>query len=243
MIATLNDHLLKLYGPRGWWPISLFTADADPLSPNSSLSKSPYHIGDYSYPKNDNQRLEIAFGAILTQNTNWTNVTKALGNIFESGNFSESKINQISQDKLGKIIKSAGYFNQKSGYLKNFCAYLAHTPFSKIQKMTLDQARGELLGLKGLGPETADCILLYACGHVSFVIDAYTQRFLMALGLANDKSSYQNMQKLFTQALPPDLTTYQELHALLVTHGKYFYSKKPYGISDPLLHLAKKGLF
>ncbi len=242
MIATLNDHLLKLYGPRGWWPISLFTAlPSQSLSGQTTSNSSPqYHIGDYSYPKNDNQRLEISIGAILAQNTAWTNVTKALKNLFESGYFSVEKINQISQAKLGEIIKSAGYFNQKSAYLKNFCSFMAETSFTTLQEMPLAQARAELLLLKGIGPETADCILLYACGHPSFVIDAYTKRFLISLGLANEGTSYAQMQELFLGSLPPDLSLFQELHALFVEHGKAFYSKKPYGLNDPLLHLAKK---
>ena len=230
MIDTLYDQLLKLYGPRGWWPISL-----SPNKPNSL----PYHQGDYSIPTNDLQRLEIAIGAILTQNTAWTNVQKALDGLAAADLFGVEAITQAATADLSLAIRSAGYFNQKAGYLQEFVGFLAQQPFSQLQQLPLSEARKALLSVKGIGAETADCILLYALGHPIFVVDAYTKRFLQAMGLVGERASYAQMQEIFHQAIPPHLQQYQEFHALLVEHGKRHYSKRPYGLEDPLLKLVQ----
>ncbi len=229
MIDTLYDLLLKYYGPRGWWPISL----------SNPLPRHPYHVGDYTFPKNDAQRLEIALGAILTQNTAWKNVTQALADLSQGGLFSVSALLDTDLTPLGQAIRKAGYFNQKANYIKAFVEFLQQHPFGKLAEMSVSEARAKLLTVKGIGFETADCILLYALGQTVFVVDAYSKRFLRHLGWISPQATYAQVQSLFQQALPLDLPCYQEYHALLVEHGKGYYSKKPYGLGDPFLKLAQ----
>jgi len=224
MIVTLYDQLLKSYGPRGWWPISL--CFPSPLQ--------GYHPADFSFPHNDQQRLEIALGAILTQNTAWTNVVKALQQLAQRGLFGLQALQAAPAQEIAQAITPAGYFNQKATYLKAFAAFLQSHPFARLQAMPLPQARKALLGVKGIGPETADCILLYALGHPVFVVDAYTRRFLAGLGWLAPQAGYAQVQELFHQGLTPNLNQYQEYHALLVEHGKRHYSKTPHGQNDPL---------
>lgn len=206
--------LMKEYGPQGWWPLSCLQRNG-----------CSYHKGDYSYPKNSKQRFEICVGAILTQNTSWKNVEKALLNL--KGNIDAKKIVSMSPDKLAELIRPAGYFNQKAKKLKIFSKF-----FLNLKKTP---SRDELLSIWGIGPETADSILLYAYNIPSFVIDAYTKRFLIKLKLADEKTSYDDMKKLFEKVVKKEFKVYQEYHALIVEHAKRYYSKKPYGKGDWIL--------
>lgn len=188
-----------------------------------------YHPGKYDYPRTDEERFEICIGAILTQNTAWKNVEKAISNLYEKiGKITPEKILALKQEELAKIIKAAGYYNQKSTYLHHFANY-----YQRARGTT--PTREELLALKGIGKETADSILLYAYQQPTFIIDTYTKRILIKHGYANERSNYDEMQQLFLKQLPKDVNIYQEYHALLVEHAKKHYQKKPYGETDQLL--------
>lgn len=192
-IAEKYEELLKLYGARGWWPLL-------------DLS-GRYHPGDYSYPKNQKQVFEICVGAILTQNTAWKNVEKALLN---SRNYLDpKKILNLSQAKLAKLINSAGYFNQKAKKLRFFTEFF-------IDLDGKAPTREELLGIWGIGPETADSILLYAYKVPTFVVDAYTKRVFPEF----KDLSYDAIKACFEEYLVSDYTLYQEYHALIVEHAK-----------------------
>ncbi|MBU2514901.1 endonuclease III domain-containing protein [bacterium] len=228
-IEDVFQRLMEHYGPQGWWPIVL-TEDGK----STRRSAGGYHAGDYTYPHNDIQRLEICLGAILTQNTNWNNVVTALKNLKSSGSFSFAKLVTIEENDLARQIKSAGYYNQKAGYIKNFIRYLKQNPFSHEKHQETSILRKNLLQIRGLGPETVDCILLYAFNRYSFVVDAYTQRILGKLRIIENNTKYEFVKERFESSLPKDLFIYQEYHALLVEHGKRYYSRKPYGEGDPL---------
>jgi endonuclease-3 related protein len=169
----------------------------------------------------------ISIPKILTQNTAWPNVEKALLNL-EGIHCLEPK-NILSEDKkkLLSAIKPAGYYNQKLKKILIFTKF-----FVKLNRRT--PKREELLELWGIGPETADSILLYAYKIPTFVVDAYTKRIFTNLGMIKKNSSYDKIKNLFEKNLNPELVLYQEFHALLVEHAKRHYSKKPYGSKDPL---------
>ncbi len=229
-ICTVYDILRKAYGPQGWWPI-LFTRN----SGEKSSHFNGYHPGDYDYPKNGLQQLEICLGAVLTQNTNWKNVLLALGSLASSGLLSLERLLEAKNDQIALAIKSAGYYNQKAGYIKNLVLFLDDFPFDKLKRYSKDATRQKLLEIKGIGPETADSILLYSLKKNSFVVDAYTTRILSCLGIISPKLNYGSIQELFESSLKNDLIVFQEYHALLVQHGKEYYSRKPYGKNDRLL--------
>ncbi len=207
-----------------------------------------YHQGDYAFPKNDQQRFEICIGAMLTQNTNWNNVVKALMSLQEADLLSIEKLQSAKIDQIAVAIRSAGYYNQKAQYLKNLVYFLSDFTFAEQESFSLENLRGKLLKVKGIGPETADCILLYAFNRCSFVVDAYTMRILGCLGVipSDPYPSYATVKQLFESSVRKDPILYQEFHALLVYHGKKHYSKKPYGKEDRLLIIStaeKEGLF
>ena len=223
----LYQLLMCRYGPQGWWPLH--------ISEEGEFDRIGYHPEAYDYPTNDRQRLEICIGAILTQNTNWKNVVKALLQIGLYDLLSLEKLFTLPQSELADIIRPVGYCNQKAGYLKNLSRFLLDTPFEELMAMSTGIVRRLLLRVKGIGRETADCILLYALRKSSFVVDAYTTRVLWQLKLIDTGMHYGKIKHLIESAIDPNLILYQEYHALLVTHGKRYYSKKPYGNSDPIL--------
>jgi endonuclease-3 related protein len=186
-----------------------------------------YHPGEYSYPKTDKQRFEICVGAILTQNTAWSNVAKALINLKKLNAIDARKIKSMSVEKLKAVIKPAGYFNQKAKKLKFFTDFYlglkGNTP-----------TREQLLSVWGVGKETADSILLYAYKVPSFVVDAYTRRIVINLRLVNQKAGYEEIQELFEKNLRKDYKIFQEYHALLVEHAKRHYGKKEDYANCPL---------
>lgn len=216
-LTHLYEKLYDLYGPQGWWPILHHNG----TNPTKTGSHSGYHVNDFSFPRNENEKFEIAVGAVLTQNTAWTNVELALTNLSNAGVLHSPELLLNAEiDQLKEAIRPAGYFNQKSNYLRNLASFfLSNEPFS----------RKNLLSIKGVGEETADAILLYACGTPSFVIDAYTKRCLTTHGILTGNEQYRYIQSLFHESIKPDVDIYQEYHALFVEHGKRFFSKKPYG--------------
>jgi len=232
LLNRIYNILLRKYGFQGWWPL-LRCKGANPTKTGSIKG---YHPKDYSYPKNDKQRFEICIGAILTQNTSWPQVEKALINLKKIDAINPKKIKEIEIKKLCNAIKPAGYFNQKARKIKEF------TDFYLSLKNRIP-ARDELLMVWGIGPETADSILLYAFKMPEFVVDAYTRRIFSNLGFIKKNSSYEEIKKLFENNLPKNLKIYQEYHALIVEHAKRYYSKKPYGKNDLLLKEIKTKSF
>jgi endonuclease-3 related protein len=170
--------------------------------------------------------LEISVGAILTQNTAWSNVEKAIRRLKENQVLSVKALRRLSLGQLAQFIKSAGYFNVKAQRLKNFISFLQSRYGGSLNKMFRQDTsplRAELLSVNGTGPETADSILLYAAKKPVFVIDAYTKRIFSRHGVMAYENSYDDFQQLFMKRLPPDVPLYNQFHALLVYIGKDFW--------------------
>ncbi len=170
---------------------------------------------------------EIIVGAILTQSTAWTNVEKAIAKLKGERLLSPAPMRRVSLQKLASLIHSSGYFNQKAQRLKRFLAFLAQ--YGTLERMfqePTEALREKLLGIKGLGPETTDAILLYAGGRPVFVVDAYTRRILSRHGWQGEKATYGETQSLFESQLPRDVQLFNQYHALLVNAGKNFCKKK-----------------
>lgn len=204
-IHLLYHVLLQHYGPQGWWP-----------------GDSP---------------LEIAVGAILTQNTNWQNVSLAIAHLKQAGLLTAAALHEMPEAELAAYIRPAGYYNLKARRLKNFLALLFDRYHGSLEQMAAAPwplLRAELLTVKGIGPETADSILLYALEQPAFVVDAYTFRILSRHGLAADPCSYEELQAIFTAALPAEVALYQEYHALLVRAGKDCCRPRPRCTACPL---------
>lgn len=210
-LMDLYQELLAGYGEQGWWPL----LEHPGSNPTKTGAVQGYHPGEYEFPKNDAQRFEIMCGAVLTQNTNWQNVEKALLQMQKEKAIDPAYILNVSEDKLQELIKPAGFFRAKSRYLRN----LSHFFLGLAGKIP---SRKDLLKVKGVGEETADSILLYAYNQQEFVVDAYTRRFLSTNGLMAEalKCSYAKVKKFCVDNLPQDLIVYQEFHALVVEHNK-----------------------
>ncbi len=221
-IYELYQKLFHLYGPQGWWPI--LNKDGEVL----------YHPSDYTFPRNEAERFEICLGSILTQNTTFTSVVASLKNLQTLDALSIDGMKSIDLERFKKAIRPSGYFNQKSEYIFTFIAF-----FESLQGSV--PTREALLALKGIGEETADSILLYAYNQFHIKVDAYTKRLLVHLGMVDEKAKYAKIKQMMEGALQEYvddnnelLKAYQELHALIVHHGKQFYSKKPYGVGCTL---------
>lgn len=183
------DLLLDQFGKRQWWP------------------------GDTP--------LEVSVGAILTQNCSWRNVEKAIDNLKTHGMLDIEALYLIDEEKLAEIIKPSGFYNIKSNRLKAFVKVLAEEydgRFEVLRKYETQELRAKLLGIKGIGPETADSILLYALEKPVFVIDAYTRRFIVNHRILDARMdlTYSGLQQFFMDHLPKDTYLYNEFHALIV---------------------------
>ena len=211
----INEQLTEIYkllsdcfGPRHWWP------------------------GETQF--------EIITGAILTQNTNWANVEKAIANLKSAHCLTPEKLHNLTDVQLAKLIRPAGYFNIKAKRLKNFLTWLfenyAGRP-ANLETLSTDRLRAELLSVNGIGPETADSILLYAFNREIFVVDAYTARIAVRHGLIESGADYEQLQYLFESNLPGDAKLFNEYHALLVSLGKNFCKPKPICAGCPLENL------
>ena len=185
-IRKLFDVLLDYYGPQHWWPCQ------------SGL------------------RWEIIAGAILTQNTAWINVEKAIGNLFATDVMSPERVLATPDTELQELIRPAGFFTQKCAYLKAMAAFMLERESAFEQSVDVWALRKELLSVKGVGRETADSILLYAFNKPVFVIDAYTRRIAQRHLHLDGTLQYDTLQKIFMDALPPDVVLYNEYHALIV---------------------------
>ena len=186
------------YGPRHWWP-----------------AETPF---------------EVVIGAILTQNTNWSNVEKAIANLRAAGVLTSASILALETAELEDLIRPSGFFRQKAERLQLFCRHLRErhaNDLARLLDQDLEPARAELLSLKGIGPETADSILLYAGERPSFVVDAYTGRLFGRLGLLDGTEKYAEIRAMFMNGLPIDVDLYNEYHALIVIHCKDFCRKRP----------------
>ncbi len=179
---------------------------------------------------------EVIIGAILTQNTNWKNVEKAIANLKAHKLLSPKAILDIRNSKLENLIRSAGYYKQKAKKLKAFVRFFLREYSGSIRKMKRVD-RSELLKVHGIGPETADSILLYALDKPSFVVDAYTRRIGNRVGLFKF-SDYHEIKEFFEKNLPKDLEMYKEYHALLVELGKNFCKAKPICKNCPIIEFC-----
>lgn len=190
-------------------------------------------------------QFEVIVGAILTQNTAWTNVERAIANLLGAGILSPAAIENVPLRRLERLIRSSGYFRQKARKLKAFCEVL-RVEFGGSLKRMFDtptlELREKLLGVFGIGPETADSILLYAGGHGVFVVDAYTKRMLLRHGWAKENTKYDDVRWMFERQFPGNAERFNEFHALIVTTGKnYCRTKDPLCDRCPLGRYLEEG--
>jgi len=197
-LLSIYKKLSNYYGSLHWWP-----------------AESPF---------------EVIVGAILTQNTNWNNVEKAITNLRQVDVLTLEAILQLDRETLEQLIHPSGFFRQKAERLQLFCQHIKdhhNGNLDHLFQQPLESVRSELLQLKGIGPETADSILLYA-GHLpSFVVDTYTCRLFGRLGILKGDEKYDEVRELFMTNLPQENSLYNEYHALIVHHCKKFCRKKP----------------
>jgi endonuclease-3 related protein len=190
-------------------------------------------------------QFEVIVGAILTQNTAWTNVERAIANLHSAGLLSPAAIEKVPLGRIERLIRSSGYFRQKARKVKAFCAFLRAEYGGSLKRMfgtpTL-VLRERLLGVFGIGPETADSILLYAGGHAVFVVDAYAKRILLRHGWAGENARYDEIRWMFERQFPGNAERFNEFHALLVTTGKNFCrTKEPLCDRCPLGRYIEEG--
>lgn len=189
-------------------------------------------------------KIEVIIGAILTQNTAWRNVEKAIRNLKKEKMLRSSRLFDISEKKLAALIRPSGYYNVKAERIKIFLKFLNvcyNGSIGRMFKTDLYQLRKELLALKGIGQETADSILLYAGGKPVFVVDAYTKRVLLRHGFIGQKADYKEIQSLFMNNLPEDTGLFNEFHALIVELGKSICkTKKPLCNICPIRSMRRK---
>jgi len=197
ILLEIYRRLFDCYGPQHWWP-----------------GETPF---------------EVMVGAILTQSTAWQNVEKAINNLKSAGALSPEALRQQSAEEIARLIHPCGYYNAKTRKLKALIDWLGagNDNLERLFATETDELRKQLLAVHGVGPETADSILLYAANKPVFVIDAYTRRTLMRLGLARGKSAYDDYQQLFMRNLPSDTQLFNEYHALFVRLGKTVCRKQP----------------
>jgi len=172
---------------------------------------------------------EIITGAILTQNTSWANVNKAIANLKSADCLTPEKLHHLDQTQLAQLIRPAGYFNVKAKRLKNFVNWLFtnyNGELTDLESIDTGRLREELLTIKGVGRETADSILLYAFDRPIFVVDAYTARIIFRHELISPEADYEQLKELFESSLPADTQLFNEYHALLVKVGKEFCRPK-----------------
>ncbi len=164
---------------------------------------------------------EVMVGAVLTQNTAWTNVEKAISNLKQSDSLTLESILALSDEALAKLIRPSGYFNIKAKRLKNLCLWIAENGGeTKLVGLATGTLRSSLLQVNGVGPETADDILLYAFERPVFVIDTYTRRLFATLCLIQGSEPYEELRQNFEEELEPDIGLFNQYHALIVRHAR-----------------------
>ncbi len=219
--------MAKAYGPQGWWPVqcerSSFT------NPTGVLEQDGYHPGQFDFPRTRRGRWEICCGAVLTQNTAWTNVRKALAGLRTADLVTPERLLAAPISAVSEVIRPAGYFNQKSGYLSAIAGWFIDNDRALAQversRIVLETTRPGLLKVRGVGPETADSVLLYAYALPTFVVDAYTRRIFSRLEIIDDDWNYERIRTLFEAALEQGsvkatVEYWQQAHALIVEHAK-----------------------
>jgi endonuclease III related protein len=226
MRARLLDvfgRLLAAHGPRRWWP----------------GAETPF---------------EVVVGAILTQNTAWVNVEKALDRLRAAGALSVEQMRVLPEPELAELLRPSGYFNTKARKLKAFIKMLDTDHGGSLERLLalpMEELRARLLATWGIGPETADDIVLYAAGLPSFVVDAYTARVFTRLGIvpvptpgarnAERPPGYEDWRRMFMQHLPPDAPLFNEYHALIVAHGNQTCRPTPRCSGCPLIEICPSG--
>jgi len=198
VLVKMYERLLRTVGPLHWWP-----------------GESPF---------------EVIVGAILTQNTSWANVEKAIGNLKKAGILNPPGIRGLDRNELAQIIKPSGFYRLKASRLKRFVDFFYDEfdgDVSRMKSHDLGYLREGLLKVDGIGPETADSILLYALGKSIFVVDAYTKRIFSRHNLISEKWSYEDIQGMVMEELGGDGRIYNEFHALLVFLGKHWCRRIP----------------
>lgn len=208
-LAVLAERLYAAYGPQGWWPLLEHRGS----NPTLTGRLTGYHPGDYSFPRTEAQRFEICCGAILTQNTAWPNVEKALQALALHGLLAPREMVSVDEARLQQAIRPSGYFRAKARKLRAFCEF-------DLRLSGRPPSREDLLQVWGVGPETADSILLYAYAQTEMVVDAYTLRVLRHHGYQRRELSYAAAKAYCQRNLPRSLRGYQEFHALMVEHAK-----------------------
>ena len=204
-LTAMYEAMLAACGPRHWWPART--------------------------------TFEVCAGAILTQNTAWRNVRRAIDNLRRARCLSLAAMRRIPTPQLAELIRPSGYYNMKAQKLKNFIAFLDANhrgSLARLFKLDVPDMRRELLGVNGIGPETADSIILYAAEKPIFVIDAYTRRILSRHGLAQHGADYDDLRMLFESHLPADTALYNEYHALIVFVGHHWCKRNPLCDECPL---------
>ena len=199
VLLGIYNQLLAHYGPQDWWP-----------------AQEPF---------------EVIVGAILTQATAWGNVEKAIANLKRAEALSPEELRQMPLPELSRLLYPCGYYNAKALKLKSFAHWLGihyADDLNKLFATDIYQLRQQLLSIHGIGPETADSIILYAANKPVFVIDAYTRRIINHVGLATEGSSYSAYQALFMDNLPADTQLFNEYHALLVCLAKDVCRSRPF---------------
>ena len=221
---SLYTRLLAAYGAQGWWPLpSKATA--------RGFDQRGYHPGSYSWPRSAQGRFEVILGAILTQNTAWTNAEKALQRLQQAGMTMPEHLVGCPLGRLSRLVRSSGYFNQKAKKLKAVATAFRSPAALRPQAAP---SREQLLALWGVGRETADSILLYAFGRPVFVVDAYTRRIFTRLGILEGNESYDRIQDLFHRRLHRRAELYSEMHALIVEHAKRHCRARPLCAGCPI---------
>ena len=204
-LLEIYERLFHAFGPQHWWP--------------------------------GRTRFEIIVGAILTQNTSWANVAKAIANLNDAEALDPTTLHELDLDRLQTLIRPAGYFRLKAKRLRNFTQWLFDeydSDLKRLDEIDTRRLREELLSVSGIGPETADSILLYALDRPVFVVDTYTARVAIRHQLIDPDITYDQLQDLFQSNLEPDVKLYNEFHALLVHVGKDFCKPKPKCAGCPL---------
>lgn len=198
VVLKIFKKLFNHYGPRHWWPAKT--------------------------------RFEVIVGAVLAQNVSWKNAKKAIDHLKDAGLLSPEALSSCRHQKIAHQIKSSRFYNQKAKKLKALCSWMMQTYDGSLNKMFRQQTedlREQLLGIKGIGQETADCILLYAAGKPSFVSDAYTQRFFERYGVFHGRKTYEEIRNFFMHHLPRDIYLYNEYHALIDHHSSHVCQSRP----------------
>jgi endonuclease-3 related protein len=197
LLLNMYGAMFDALGPSEWWP-----------------GQTPF---------------EVCLGAILTQNTSWANVEKAIWNLREKGLIQPEALHSVPESDLAELIRPAGYFRVKARRLKSFVQFLrleAGFDVAALAAQDLEVLRPKLLHVKGIGPETADSILLYALDKPSFVVDAYTARICHRHALVPSDIAYDELRDFFMDVLPLDIYLYNEFHALFVRVGKKWCKKR-----------------